>query len=128
MAAELDILIPTYRRPASLAITLTSLLSQTFRDFRVFISDQTEGSEIQNVGEVAAIVRILHAHGLPIELHHHIPRRGMAEQRQFLLDQATAPYSLFLDDDLVVEPDLICRLMQAIRDEGCGFVGSAPSA
>ena len=39
---EIDILIPTYRRPAALAVTLTSLCAQTYRGFRVVVSDQTE--------------------------------------------------------------------------------------
>lgn len=44
-AATVDILIPTYRRPAALAVTLTSLISQTCRDFRIVISEQTEDSD-----------------------------------------------------------------------------------
>ena len=39
--------------------------------------------------------------------------------------QAIAPYSLFLDDDLILEPDLVERILIAIQEEGCGFVGSA---
>ncbi|MER3439745.1 MAG: glycosyl transferase, partial [Chloroflexota bacterium] len=47
----------------------------------------------------------------------------MAEQRQFLLDQAKAPYALFLDDDVILEPDILARMLTAIKQEGCGFVG-----
>jgi len=54
----------------------------------------------------------------------HVPRRGMAEQRQYLLDQATAPLALFLDDDLILEPYVIENLVQAMHEEKCGFVGS----
>ena len=50
----------------------------------------------------------------------------MAEQRQFLLEQAKSPYVLFLDDDLLLEPEVIGRMMETIRQEGCGFVGMAP--
>ena len=49
----------------------------------------------------------------------------MAEQRQFLLDQARAPYALFLDDDLVLEPTVLAQMVRAITEEGCGFVGCA---
>jgi len=125
MTATVDILIPTYRRSAALAVTLTSLVSQTERDFRITISDQTEDSELLASGEVQAVLRVLRAHGHAVEVHKHLPRRGMAEQRQFLLDQATAPYSLFLDDDLILEPDVVERMLLAIQEEGCGFVGSA---
>ena len=49
----------------------------------------------------------------------------MAEQRGFLLAHALAPYALFLDDDVLLEHDLIERLVAAIGRAGCGFVGSA---
>ncbi|WP_315788828.1 glycosyltransferase family A protein [Fischerella sp. JS2] len=120
-----DILIPTYNRPAALAVTLTSLLAQTYRNFRVIISDQTEDSNPVESGEVQAVLRVLRAYGHHIEVHKHLPRRGIAEQRQFLLDQATAPYVLFLDDDLILEPYVVAQILTAIKEESCGFVGSA---
>src|SRR5919201_1723910 len=40
--ALVDVLIPTYRRKTGLAVVLTSLLGQTFTDFDVIVSDQTE--------------------------------------------------------------------------------------
>jgi GT2 family glycosyltransferase len=122
---SVDVLIPTCERPAALAVTLTSLIAQTLPDFRVVVSDQTENGEGADAGEVRAAVRVLRAHGRPVEIHQHLPRRGMAEQRQFLLDQARAPYALFLDDDLILEPDVVERMHRAIREEGCGFVGCA---
>lgn len=68
---------------------------------------------------------MLQAHGHAIETHRHLPRRGLAEQRQFLLDQAIAPYALFLDDDLILEPYVVQQMLQAILEEDCGFVGCA---
>ncbi len=121
----LDVLIPTYSRPAALAVTLTSLCAQTWRDFRIIISDQTEDSEPVLSSEVQATIRVLQAHGHQVETHKHLPRRGLAEQRQFLLEQAIAPYVLYLDDDLILEPWTIACLMQAMQEEQCGFVGSA---
>jgi len=121
----IDVLIPSYRRPAALAVTLTSLCAQTFPDFRVIVSDQTEDSSSLEVPEVQAAFRVLQAKGHAIAGHRHLPRRGLAEHRQFLLDQVNAPYALFLDDDLILEPNVIERLIAAIREEGCGFVGCA---
>lgn len=123
--ATVDVLIPTYRRPAALAVTLTSLGAQTLRDLRVVISDQTEDADAAAAFEVRAAIRVLQARGCLVEIHKHLPRRGMAEQRQFLLDQASAPYALFLDDDVILEPDLLARLLATIQRERCGFVGSA---
>lgn len=127
MSTTLDVLIPTYCRPGALAVLLTSLCTQTYRDFRVIISDQSDQDAKASLqaGEVQAALRVLQAHGHVVETHRHLPRRGIAEQRQFLLDQSTAPYMLFLDDDLILEPWVIAKLLQAIQEEGCGFVGSS---
>src|SRR5436853_405374 len=106
-APRVDVLIPTCQRPAALAVTLTSLIAQQRRDFRVIVSDQSEGSAAFEALEVRAALRVLQAHGHAVELHQHLPRRGLAEQRQFLLDRSRAPYVLFLDDDVILEADLV---------------------
>lgn len=118
-------LIPTYRRPAALAVTLTSLAAQTCRGFCIVISDQTEDRELVTSGEVQAVIRVLRAHGHVVEVYKHLPRLGMAKQRQFLLNQAIARYSLFLDNDLILELDVVERMLVAIQEENCGFVGCA---
>lgn len=122
---EIDVLIPTCGRANALAVTLAALFAQDFRTFRVIVSDQSEGQGAFDHAEVQALLRILQANGREVEPWRHLPRRGMAEQRAFLLSKAAAPYCLFLDDDVVLEPDLISRLYRAIREQGCGFVGSA---
>ena len=123
--AAVDVCIPTFNRPAALAVTLTSLCAQMFTDFRVIVSDQSEGFDVADLGEIKAPVRVLQAHGHEVRLLKHLPRRGMAEQRQFLLDQVNAPYVLFIDDDLILEPWLIRNMLAALREEQIGFVGSA---
>lgn len=123
--SDVDILIPTYRRAGALAVTLTALWAQTLRDFRVVIADQSEDGPVAESPEVANAVRLLRSSGRTVEVYRNLPRRGMAHQRQSLLDRAAAPHSLFLDDDVVLEPDLVERLLRAIREQGCGFVGSA---
>jgi GT2 family glycosyltransferase len=124
VTAPLDVLVPTYRRRAALAVTLTGLTAQTLPSFRVVVSDQTEEREGDVGAEALAAIRLLRARGREVELHHHLPRRGLAEHRQYLLDQAQAPYALFLDDDVLCEPDLLSRLLDVIQKEQCGFVGA----
>lgn len=123
--AVVDVLVPTCSRPAALAVTLTSLCAQTFRNFRVVVSDQTPDGDPLAAGEVATAIRVLQSHGHAVETHRHLPRRGLAEHRQFLLDQAAAPCALFLDDDLILEPFVVGQMLDALRRERCGFVGSA---
>jgi GT2 family glycosyltransferase len=120
----LDVLVPTYRRPHALAILLTSLAGQTLGSFRVVVSDQSENGEGVSAPGVRSVARVLRAQGREVELVHHLPRRGVAEHRDALLARARAPYCLFCDDDVLLEPNLLARLLETIREERCGFVGS----
>ena len=63
-----DVLIPTYRRPTALAVTLASLAAQTLRPFRVVVSDQTEDEPVPAFSaEVEAVTRVLEAGGRTVE-------------------------------------------------------------
>ena len=124
-APVVDVLIPTYRRPAALAVTLAGLVGQTWPALRVVVSSQSREDEPILGPEAATAARVLAAQGRRVEIVRHLPRRGMAEHRQSLLDRATAERVLFLDDDVLLEPDLIARLVAALDRSGCGFVGSA---
>jgi GT2 family glycosyltransferase len=123
----IDVLIPTCDRPEALAVTLTSLAAQTLPPFRVVISDQSERPDLPDgavsTPEILTPLRLLAARGRGVETHRHLPRRGLAEQRQFLLDQAAARFALFLDDDVLCDPDLLERLLAVITEQRCGFVG-----
>ena len=121
---SVDVLIPTRRRPSALAMTLMSLATQTVNPLRIVISDQSEPTILLNP-ELTGLLRYLRHTGCSVDTHHHLPLRGMAEQRAFLLDQVRAPCCLFLDDDVITEPDLIERLHQVLCEQQCGFVGSA---
>lgn len=122
---ELDVLVPTRNRPAELATTLAGLAAQD-EEFGVVVSDQSDGPPPWREPAVAAMVRILRHRGHPVLLSRHLPHRGLAEHRAFLLDRSQARYVLFLDDDVWLEPDVVCRLLTAIRSLRCGFVGNAP--
>ncbi len=126
--ALVDVLIPTCGRKTGLAVVLTSLLGQTFTDFRVVISDQTDREQtapyLESI-EIQTLVRALEWHGHQVELHHHLPRRGLAEQRQFLLERSQAPYVHYLDDDVLLDPPVMERMLAVLQAEGCGFVGAA---
>ncbi|HVL77027.1 MAG TPA: glycosyltransferase family A protein [Noviherbaspirillum sp.] len=123
--STIDVLIPTCNRAYALAVTLASLLGQTWHSLRVVISDQSDRDDVFDTPEVAAVLRVLRATGRQVETHRHLPRRGMAEQRAFLLAQATAARCLFLDDDVILENDAIARMAEMLEFEQCGFVGSA---
>ena len=129
--APVDVLVPTYERPGALAVTLAGLagqeepgFGQEEPGFRIVVSDQSR-SCVARDPLVAAVVRILRRHGHRVEIHHHLPRRGVTENRAHLLSCATAPLVLFLDDDVWLEPWGLGRLREAIEKLDCGFVGFA---
>lgn len=122
--ALIDVLIPTCGRKTGLAITLTSLLGQTFTDFDVIISDQGLDGDVFESLELRTVRQALEWHGHRVTVHRHLPRRGMAEQRQFLLSQSRAPYVHFVDDDVLLDPPVMERLLRTLQAEGCGFVGA----
>jgi len=91
----------------------------------VVISDQSTGEPDWAAPAAQAMLRVLRAQGRPVSTHVHHPRRGLAEHRQSLLERATAPAVLFLDDDVWLEPGTLTRLHDALERLDCGFVGSA---
>jgi hypothetical protein len=127
---ELDVLVPTRDRPVELAVTLASLAAQDLAaqdaEFGVVVSDQSEDEPTWHHPGVAGVVRVLRHLGHSVLLARHLPRRGLAEQRAFLLSRSRARSVLFLDDDVWLEPGAVRRLLTAIRTLGAGFVGNAP--
>lgn len=122
--ALMDVLIPTCGRQTGLAVVLASLYAQTFTDFDVTISGQTPDDTcyLDSI-EIRTLVQALERRGHRVRRLRHLPRRGMAEQRQFLLEQATAPYVHYLDDDVLLDVQVLQRMLGVLRSEGCGFVG-----
>ncbi len=123
--ALVDVLIPTCDRKTALAVTLTSLFGQTFRDYNLIISDQSKGKGCLEDVEIQMLLRAFQLRGVKVQTLHRPQRLGISEQRHFLLSQATAHYVHFLDDDVLLERDVMARMLGVIQRERCGFVGCA---
>ena len=121
---NVSILIPTCNRSGALAVTLTSLLTQTYNQFEVIISDQSDEQIWENASFTTAL-RALRFHGHTVMVVRNFPRRGMAHQRQFLLEHVKTPYCLYLDDDVLLEPYVVSMMVKSIGQQQCGFVGQA---
>lgn len=124
-SAVVDVLIPTIGRGPELATTLAGLAAQDDPPFRVVVSDQSAAGVLDDCAAVHQMVRLLRAQGREVVVDRHLPRRGLAEQRQHLLGAAQAPFVLFLDDDVWLEPGCVARMAEALETLGCGFVGCA---
>lgn len=124
--AAVDVLIPTCDRPESLMTTLAGVAAQSLADLRVVVADQGEGALVDQP-VARALLGVIEARGGCWEWHHRPERRGIAEQRHFLLSRATAAAVLYLDDDVFMEPWVVERLRETLRAEGCGFAGAFPA-
>ncbi|SOD39964.1 glycosyltransferase family A protein [Nitrosovibrio sp. Nv4] len=124
MRTEITVLIPSCNRPAALAVTLTGLCFQHYPDFAVIISDQSD-TAVYHDASVQTAIRLLEKKGHTVQQLTNLPRRGLAQQRQFLLDLVESRYCLYLDDDVLLEPFVIGNMLQAQREEEIGFVGQA---
>ncbi|MBA4142507.1 MAG: glycosyltransferase [Nitrosospira sp.] len=124
MRAGTTVLIPSCNRPATLAVTLSGLCFQECRDFGVVISHQSD-TPVYRDSSVQTAIRLLEKKGHQVRQLANLPRRGLAQQRQFLLDSAESPYCLYLDDDVLLEPFVVGNMLQAHEEEDIGFVGQA---
>lgn len=124
--AIVDILLPTCNRMESLIFTLSGIASQTLTDVQVILADQSE-TPVTESRVVQSLLRILESRGGTWSYHHRLPAQGIAEQRNFLLQQATAAQVLYLDDDVWMEPWVVEQLWKTLQREGCAFVGAFPN-
>ena len=122
---DVNILIPTYRRTKALAVTLTSLYYQTEKSFDIVIADQSDDDTLEKDQTIQTIKRLLEIRGHAVSIHKNLPAQGMAQQRQFLLQHSKSKYSLFLDDDLVLDNYVVYNLKRTLMNTGIGFVGCA---
>lgn len=124
--ASVDILLPTCNRLSSLIMTLSGVAGQTLADLHLIVADQSE----RPVGDeqvVQTLRRIIEVRGGSVEWHTRPQVHGIAEQRDFLLKQASAAAVLYLDDDVFMEAWVVEKLLATLRGERCAFVGAFPA-
>jgi GT2 family glycosyltransferase len=124
--ASVDILLPTCNRLSSLIMTLAGVAAQTLCDLRVIVADQSD-QPVQDEQVVQTLRRVIEVRGGSVEWHTRPQVHGIAEQRDFLLKQATADAILYLDDDVFMEPWVVEKLLDILHSEHCAFVGAFPA-
>ena len=115
---ELSIVIPTFDRAATLRECLDSLARQTAPPdaFDVVVVDDGSSDETPAV---------LDSYDAPFPLHVlRQPNQGQTVARNRALEQVEAPFCLFIDDDILADPDLVAEHLRAQREEPCVGVGA----
>jgi GT2 family glycosyltransferase len=105
---QVCVIIPTKNRATDLAIAVRSVLGQTVRPTQVVIVDQSSDDR----GFLSVKTEFADAPGVRLDYIRDTSISGAAAARNRAMDGATGDTWLFLDDDVVLEPEFIERLLE----------------
>jgi GT2 family glycosyltransferase len=115
--ANISAIIPTIGRPSSLAKVLASLAEQTIRMEEVIVADASGGDQIKLVVGDSRWKRA----GLEVRRIVVSPPNAV-RQREEAVRTSRAKFLLFLDDDVVLEPECV-RAMSDLMESDAEIVG-----
>lgn len=115
---ETCILINVRDRPTEIALLLQSLRTQTYQDFDVYILDDCSGAPLTNYHFFNCLVTRLQLEDYKVFIKRTEFPHGVSRARQNIVDWAMErdyKYFLRVDDDCILEPDYIERLLKVIE-------------
>lgn len=104
---KVSVCLPTYGRAKVLPMVIRSVLSQTYEDFEVFISDDASPD---NTGEVVNSFK-----DPRIRYHRNKRNLGVRENWNFAVKGARGEYVLKLDDDDYIHPAFIAKTVSVLE-------------
>ena len=114
-SAEASFVVPTFKRPAALAETLAALVALDYPSDRYEVIVVDDGSD----ESTRDVVDRFGARG-PSIAYLAQPSRGVASARNLGASHARSDLLIFLDDDMLVEPDHLRRhLATRKQHDGC---------
>lgn len=117
---KFSVVIPAYNAEKYMEQTLGNLLKQTYKDFEVIVVDDCA---TDTTGQIAEAFQKIYAHGpMPLKVLHKIQNEGLSMARNTGMECAGGDYILFLDADDSVEPDLLEKINEALRDRDADFL------
>lgn len=115
-----DIHICYRDRPSELAMLLESLYFQTYKNFRILISDDASGTPMQTYHFLNCIIMRLILSGNKVIINRNDFGLGVSKNRQKLVDMSIkdglAEFICRVDDDVILESDFIERLLKVIKN------------
>lgn len=126
-AETISVIIPTKNRPSDLENVVASLLVQTTPLAELLIVDQSEGEDSHH--RVDRLMTAARRYPRPLGVALRYLRRpqlnGGAAARNVAMDLAQGSIFLFLDDDVILEPDFLSALLAAYaaRPDAVGISG-----
>ena len=110
--SEITVAMPTYNRPSGLTTALNSVLSQTFTNFTILVSDNA--STDQNVSDVIESFVKKDNRVRSFRQENNI---GPCQNFIYLSKQAESQYLIFLADDDVWPPHHLERLVSCMNEQ-----------
>ncbi|CAG8695043.1 24865_t:CDS:2, partial [Dentiscutata erythropus] len=114
----LDIVVPTFRVDLQYLEPIIRLKrSKTVSTLIIMVVDNPSSPYIRDLKK--------HEHDEFVRIIVHEKNLGVSEARNRGLKESCADYVFFLDDDIIVEPDMLIEAERIIRKfpKACGFVG-----
>ncbi len=109
---KISVIIPTKNRADDLRRTLEGLIVQTRRPDEIVVVDQSSVPSFEPAGFPITVTYIYAPH-----------ISGAAVARNVAMDRATGDIWLFLDDDVILEPEYVQELLHAYLPEVTGVSG-----
>jgi glycosyltransferase involved in cell wall biosynthesis len=104
--AALSIILPTYNRGTRLQSCVQSVVDQTFRDWELIICDDASTDDTDEIA--AELIQIDER----IRYFKNAANQGLPANRNIGISKAKASQVLFIEDDLILEPDCVAILME----------------
>lgn len=100
-SGKVTVLIPTYKRPEKLKRAVESILTQTYQDFIIVISDNASGDKTENiVSSLKQVDKRIEYYKQPVNI-------GMNPNFNFLVSKVATPFFCLLTDDDYYLPNFL---------------------
>lgn len=115
----ISVIIPTLNRPADLKRCLDSLVVQTLPPDELIIVDQSSDEQTKNLLEE---YRKKYGHVIPSVIYIHQAEKSSARARNLGASLAKGEILSFTDDDIILYPDYLEKIMVGFKDPRVGGV------
>ena len=118
MDYKICVMVCVRDRPTELSLLLQSLRSQTYKNFIVYVLDDCSGTLLSNYHFLACVVNKMNMEGNFIRFFRNDFNLGVSKSRQKLVDLALktdCDLLMRVDDDVILEPDYIEKLLKVIE-------------
>lgn len=111
---SISIILPVYNVEQYIESCLTSLSSQTYKEFDIIaVDDCSTDSSMQVFNDT---IKKLHFADGQVRVIHHQYNRGLSAARNTGIKESSADYVFFLDSDDIITPDCLMLLASSIKE------------